>query len=341
VTSTHRDDSDMSRFERNGQLRGSSAQVIAAIGVIAVILLLLGGGALTTAGEREEPGAQREILLALGEPAGNVAAATPLAQKVDDLTSGLSPDRELNGGGFSSAERAGTSEQGVPPVTADAISPAAIGEKIDKQELGSVLVTGDSLSTPLDTEIARSFAGTGVDVTTDPYLATGISREDLVDWGEIATAQVDDIHPDAVVIFIGANEGYPMTGADGKPVNCCGSDWVAEYANRARQMMATYRQGGDSHVYWVSVPKARDEARDQIANAVNVGVEAAAAPYRAQVDLLPTDPTFSPDGEYTDAIEVDGREQIVRESDGIHLNELGSQILSEQVLGELGLDYTW
>jgi len=341
VTSTHRDDSEMSRFERNGQLRGSSGQAIAAIGVVAVILLLLGGGALTTAGEREEPGASREVLLALGDPAGSVADATPLAQEVDDLTSGLSPDRQLSGGGFNSAERTASSDQGVPPVTEDAISPTAIGEKVDKQELGSVLVTGDSLSTPLDTEMARSFAGTGVDVTADPYLATGISREDLVDWGEIATAQVDDIHPDAVVIFIGANEGYPMTGPEGKPVNCCGTDWVTEYANRARQMMATYRQGGDAHVYWVSVPKARDEARDRIANAVNVGVEAGAAPYRAQVDLLPTDPTFSPDGTYTDAIEVDGREQIVRESDGIHLNELGSQILAKQVLGDLGQDFTW
>jgi hypothetical protein len=330
----------MSRFERNGQLRGTSTQVIAAIGVVVVILLLLGGGALTTAGEREEPGAERDVLIALGKPAGNVADATPLADQVDELTSGLSPDRQLEGGGFNSAARA-TAEQGVPPVTTDAISPAAIGEKIDKQELGSVLVTGDSLSTPLDTEIGRAFAGTGVDVTADPYLATGISREDLVDWGEIATAQVDDIHPDAVVIFIGANEGYAMTVPGGEQVQCCGADWVAEYANRARQMMATYRQGGGSHVYWVSVPKARDEARDRIANAVNVGVEAAAAPYRAQVDLLPTDPTFSPDGHYTDAIEVDGREQIVRESDGIHLNDLGSKILSEQVIADLGQDYTW
>lgn len=341
MTSTHRDDSEMSRFERNGQLKSSSGQAIAAIGVVAVILLLLGGGALTTAGEREEPGASREILLALGGPAGDVAGATPLAEEVGSLTSGLSPDRDLGGGGFDQGERATTGEHGIPPVTEDAISPTAIGEKVEKQALGSVLVTGDSLSTPLDTEIARALADSGVEVTADPYLATGISRDDLVDWGEIATAQVADLHPDAIVIFIGANEGYPMAGPAGETVNCCGTAWVTEYANRARQMIATYRQGGAAHVYWIAVPKARDEARDRIATAVNVGVEAAASPYLAQVDLLPTDPTFSPDGTYTDAIEVDGREQIVRESDGIHLNELGSQILAEQVLAALGQNYTW
>ena len=78
-----------------------------------------------------------------------------------------------------------------------------------------MLVTGDSLSTPLDIEIARQLAdqGVGVEVTRDPHLATGISNSGLVDWGQLSSTQAANDDPDAVVLFIGANEGYPMPAA--------------------------------------------------------------------------------------------------------------------------------
>jgi hypothetical protein len=40
-----------------------------------------------------------------------------------------------------------------------------------------------------------------------------------------------------------------------------------------------------------------------------------------------------PRGRYRDPIEVDGEETIVRESDGIHLNDVGSSVAAEAVLG--------
>ncbi len=45
-----------------------------------------------------------------------------------------------------------------------------------------------------------------------------------------------------MVVFIGANEGFPMTGPGGEEVECCGADYAAAYANRVRQVMDTYRQ---------------------------------------------------------------------------------------------------
>ncbi len=47
----------------------------------------------------------------------------------------------------------------------------------------------------------------------DVHVGTGISKTDLLDWGKLAAKQVGKDEPDAVVVFIGANEGFPMPGA--------------------------------------------------------------------------------------------------------------------------------
>ena len=58
---------------------------------------------------------------------------------------------------------------------------------VRKGALETLLVTGDSLSTPLDQELARRLAGRGgVEVVRDPHLGTGISQRPLVDWGQLS-----------------------------------------------------------------------------------------------------------------------------------------------------------
>ena len=86
----------------------------------------------------------------------------------------------------------------------------------------TLLVTGDSLAQPLDVELARRLAGGRRADVRDAHLGTGISKTDLLDWGKLSTAQVRKSTPDAVVVFLGANEGFPFEGAGGKVVDCCG-----------------------------------------------------------------------------------------------------------------------
>ena len=85
-------------------------------------------------------------------------------------------------------------------------------------------------------------------------------------------------------------------------------------------MMNTYRQGGDARVYWLTLPLPRDRDLQEVARAVNAAIGVAAEPYRAQVRVLDMAELFTPGGRYRDAMEVDGRRQIVRDADGIHLN---------------------
>ena len=140
--------------------------------------------------------------------------------------------------------------------------------------------------------------------------------------------------------FIGANEGYPMPGPDGKDISCCSPEWAAVYANRVRQVIDTYRQDGKAKVYWLTVPLPRDPARQRIASVVNQSVAVAAQPWRSQVRIIDTDEYFAPDSRYSDSIKIDGNDQIVRESDGIHLNDAGSSVLADRLLDRIDLDFT-
>jgi lysophospholipase L1-like esterase len=334
------DDSLMNRFDRNGLTRFRARDGIFALLVCALLLVVCKGDGLRAQGERMEPGWDRDVVLFFGKPAGAIADALPFARAVDDATAFLSPDEALDGaGGF---ERVAAQAGGeLPPVTADAFDPVAIGaEPPRKEPLRTLLVTGDSMAQPLDAELATALAGRGVKVVRDVRLGTGISKSFLLDWGQLSTTQVRRSEPDATVVFIGANEGFPMEDASGQEVECCSADWAALYANRARRMADTYRQGGNGRVYWITVPTARDEDRAKIGRVVNAAVRVAVQPWASQVRLIDTVPQFAPRG-YADAVTIDGRRRIVRAADGIHLNEEGAGLLADTVLARLGQDFTY
>jgi lysophospholipase L1-like esterase len=338
----HRDDSQMSRFERQGLLNLSAWDAVKAIAITVILCVLLSGGSVRHAAAQMGTGFEADVVDAVGGPTSWVADRFPFATASRELTSGLSPEPKLSGGGFDTATTGGGPGAGsIPPITPDAFDPTTLGEQPPpEQELGTLLVTGDSLSTPLDSELARRLAPEGVDVVRDPHLGTGISNTALVDWGELSTAQVANDHPDAVVVFIGAADGFPLPGPNGKEIDCCGPNYAAAYANRVRQVMDNYRQDGAAKVYWLTVPTPRDAGAQRVERMVNASIEAAAQPWLSQIRIVDTVPIFTPGDEYRDAMAIDGKQTIVRESDGIHLNEAGSSLLADVVVDRIDPDFT-
>jgi lysophospholipase L1-like esterase len=335
-----RDDSLMNRFDRNGLRRFRARDGVIALLVCAALLVVFKGDSLRRQGDRMDPGVARDLVLFVGRPAGAIADALPFADAADDATAFLSPDDKLGDTGAFATVAEGTGA-GIPPVTADAFHPTSIGAKPPaRRKLRSLLVTGDSMVQPLDVKLARALADRGVKVMREAHLGTGISKTFLVDWGQLSTQQVRNRKPDAVVVFIGANEGFPMEGSGGREVECCAQDWAALYANRARRMAATYRQGGRARVYWITIPTARAANRQRIGLVVNAAIRVAAQPWASHVRVIDTVQVFAPRG-YRDSMTVDGSDRIVRAADGIHLNDVGSQVLSETVLARLEEDFVY
>ena len=345
-----RDDAPLAVIDLSRARRFTVRQMLVTIGVMCLILIVLEGPSIRNQGKEMESGIIKTAVLAVGEPTGWLGDRLPFHDATETATAWLSPEDDLGGGegGFANAsaplpdDGTGTAggTTGPAPVTPDAFAPSDLGEQVAKKPLKTVLVTGDSLSQPLDSELARRYTDAGVKVTREPHLGTGISKTDLLDWGELSTQQAKKEF-DAVVMFMGANEGFPMPGPDGGDVKCCGAEWAAIYASRARAMMNAYRRAGAGRVYWLTLPGPRDADRIKIARVVNSAIAAAAAPYRAQVRIVDMVRVFTPNYDYRDSIEIGGRDEIVRDSDGIHLNDEGSKVAADQLQRVMSGDFTW
>ncbi len=341
----HEDDNLMERFDRAGTRRFRARDALLAVALAAVVLVVAAGASIRKAGEEMPAGIGRDVVLAIGKPAGWIADQLPVHHAAHTLTAWVSPNGNLNGpGGFAQPTALGGNigtSAGIPPVTADAFTPNEIGAPTpSRRPLHSLLVTGDSMSEPLDQDLAQRLDPQGVHVIQDPHIGTGISNSVLVDWGKLSTHQVRQYHPQAVVVFIGANDGYSIPGPNGQQVNCCGAEWAAIYAGRVRRMMNTYRQAGIARVYWLTLPTPRDSARAKISLVVNAAIEVATEPWRDQIRIVDTVPVFTPGEHYRDSMPVNGVPTIVRQSDGIHLNDAGSSLAATIVLGDIDADFT-
>ena len=124
----HRDDSQMSRFEREGAMRFRARDAVLAVAITALLCVLFSGGSVRDAAAEIDPGIGRDDRRGVGEPTGWIADRLPFAEAQAELTAGLSPDDELGEGGFAAAA-AGAAAAGrrVPPVTPEAFDPAAVG----------------------------------------------------------------------------------------------------------------------------------------------------------------------------------------------------------------------
>ena len=174
----------------------------------------------------------------------------------------------------------------------------------------------------------------------DPHPGTGISNPTLVDWGQLS-AQVAEDHPQAVVVFIGANEGYPLPGPGRQEPACCGPQWAAVFANRAAADDGHLPPGGRGADLLADRPDPARPRPPDVEKAVNAAIGVAAAALADQIRIVDTVPVFTPGERYRDAIEIDGDQTIVRESDGIHLNEAGSGVAADEVLRRVDQDFKY
>ena len=148
----HSDDSEMSRFDREGVRHFSARQSVLAVALVSAILIVFSGGSVLNAGEEQTPGIGRDLITAVGKPTNEIADSLPFQQVSHKLTSSLSPNQDLDNGGQFRTGSLALQGGRIPPITPQAFDPVEIGGKPPpKKELGTLLVTGDSLSQPLDT----------------------------------------------------------------------------------------------------------------------------------------------------------------------------------------------
>lgn len=189
----------------------------------------------------------------------------------------------------------------------------------------TVLSTGDSTMLGIDGFLSDEL-GDGATSRSDVQLGSAISRGDY--WTRHARSQTRRLHQAVTVISLGAAyDAYPLRTLDGQTAECCDQPWVLAYSRRVRSMMLTYLRGGRGRVFWLTPPLPRSADRQRITTAVNAAVLQAAHGL-AGVSVERIDLFFSPGG-YRDSIPYQGRDVLVREPDGVHLNISGTAIAAQ------------
>ena len=192
-----------------------------------------------------------------------------------------------------------------------------------------LLATGDSMIQIIDGYLEQRLAPRGVRVRSDAHISTGVSKPSLLDWQRQAKRQAAR-RPDVVVMFLGANDGFPMGSAA-----CCGEAWVTEYARRARRMMKTYGRGGRTRIYWLTLPTPGRGFFRKTFPAVNAAIRRAGARSRRDVAVIDLVDVFTPGGRYRDSMRIGDRLVRVRQSDRVHLNRAGASLAASVIIRTL------
>jgi hypothetical protein len=185
----------------------------------------------------------------------------------------------------------------------------------------------------VDFKLKDRLRGEGVRVRSDARISTGISKPSMLNWVRHARRQVRAWYPDVTVVFLGANDGFPINGAP-----CCGERWMRGYASRARRMMATYRRRGKGRVYWLTLPTSRRRSFAKVFFRVNRAVRRARRRFKTRVRILELTRLFTPHGRFRQRMRWRGRTVTVRQGDGVHLSVAGASIAAEVIEAALRRD---
>jgi len=202
-----------------------------------------------------------------------------------------------------------------------------------------LLATGDSMIQLIDGDLARRLASRrATSVRSDAHIGSGITKPGVLDWPRRARAQSSGFKPDVTVVFLGANDGFDLRSASGRRAACCGAAWVSAYARRVEAMMRSYRRGGRSRVYWLTLPAPRPASFARIFPRVNAAIERAAKRVGDGVRVIDLVPVFTPGGEFRQTITFRGHTIDARQPDGVHLSIAGASVAASLVVDRLRAD---
>lgn len=202
-----------------------------------------------------------------------------------------------------------------------------------------LLAAGDSEMQLVDTFIGQRLRNRGVRVTSDARPSTGMSNTFFFDWVRHARALAHEQRPDVTVMFLGANDGFPLPRVSGRGrVSCCSHAWSRAYAARVGRTMGSFLRRSRGRVYWFLLPMARGRQAARYFHAVNEGIRIAAARRPGRVRLIDAPAVFTPDGVWRREMTWRGRATVVRAPDGYHLSTAGSRIAAQLVVRALRAD---
>jgi hypothetical protein len=198
-----------------------------------------------------------------------------------------------------------------------------------------VLIVGDSLGIDLGGPLQNDLVNTGVvKATLDARESTGLTRPDYFNWPVELQTDLSAVHPQIVVIMMGANDPQDFPGPPDVPFTS--PQWNVMYAQRVAAFMKLAESGGAT-VIWVGMPPMQNPVLSAKMSDVDAVDQQQAALSKPAVDFISSWTLLgTAQGTYAPFI-TNGAGQVVnvRTPDGIHLTPAGGEVLSQSVLNYL------
>jgi hypothetical protein len=196
----------------------------------------------------------------------------------------------------------------------------------------TVVDIGDSIGTDLGFGLGDLFSG-------DHYVHllqfgvddTGLVQQSYYNWPGHLQQYLNRYHPGAVIVMMGTNDDQNLN--TGKEVYApLSSGWTKAYTARVDTLMEESTAAG-AHVVWVGLPPMGG------GNITNAFVKQVNTIFFRQAKLHPG-VTFVPSwpvlagakGQFEIYLKINGSEQQVRTSDGIHLDPAGWDLLAHALV---------
>lgn len=224
------------------------------------------------------------------------------------------------------------------PVAKAAVTP--LKARLAQGEL-RIGVFGDSMADGLWAALYRDLHGEkGVTVTQFSAVSTGLSRYDYVDIQAKTARQLSETPVDAAVVMFGTNDAQGIS-LDGVIHDFGTPGWKAAYGKRIDDLVGLLRSR-DVAVYWVGLPKMKRAGFDAKMAVINAVVRERMAALGVPL-IETTGVTADAAGEYAAYLPgTNGRPQLMRANDGIHMTMAGYRRLgapvAERLKRDAGLD---
>ena len=330
----------------------SRSAVVAALTCL-LLATLLTSGKIVDIAARQEFGETRDRQLAVAERIDRVANFLSLNRpydlihdirgiggdaalridSIDDVAAELGLDVDVPARVPATDTLPAGTDAGTTTTTTTTTTPVGPIRSVGVDDPLTVFVGGDSQAEYLAQAITTE-SGFALDVTAQHEISTSLARPDYFNW----PARLRDVDqqqdPEAVVLFIGANDHQDMADADGNRLVEGSEEWQAEWSRRLAITFDLLERDG-RHVFWVTQPPMRDAAIDDGIEQINeLAAEVIAT--RDFVSAIDIWPLFGGPSGFTDRVTgADGSEIRARIDDGVHLTRAAASWVADMVFAEM------
>jgi len=221
--------------------------------------------------------------------------------------------------------------------TTTTVSPYPI-RTVDSRQPLRVFLAGDSQMEFLSQAISTEGGSRNLQIDVEFHISTGLARPDYFNWPAGLSAVLDKSDPEAVILFMGANDYQDMADSDGNRIVRDTPEWETEWSRRLALTLDLLESSG-RHVFWVSQPPMRDGDLDRAVARMN-DLATAVIDTREFVSTIDIWEMFGGDHGFSSRVAgPDGEVTSARVSDGVHLNRTAASWVADLVFSEF--DRVW